>query len=212
MPPAASPYAPAVATKLLPRGPFGPTSPCPRAKSNNGRYWARTIGDDLGVCGHIRRACAVRVRSAPKPEHSRGSAAVDPEAPESLSQSGILRASEALSGLLMRTAFLSGRQDSNLRPPGPQPGALPDCATPRGTASGRRELNPPLKLGRLSCNHNTSPASPSSSSSYRPHPFARLRRHLPRRPGQPGGRPGTEPVVARAVERDRRPVQRPAER
>ena len=27
---------------------------------------------------------------------------------------------------------LSGRQDLNLRPPGPQPGALPDCATPRG--------------------------------------------------------------------------------
>src|SRR3954468_15538120 len=26
----------------------------------------------------------------------------------------------------------SGRQDLNLRPPGPQPGALPDCATPRG--------------------------------------------------------------------------------
>ncbi len=25
----------------------------------------------------------------------------------------------------------SGRQDLNLRPPGPQPGALPDCATPR---------------------------------------------------------------------------------
>jgi hypothetical protein len=28
----------------------------------------------------------------------------------------------------------SGRQDLNLRPPGPQPGALPDCATPRDTA------------------------------------------------------------------------------
>jgi hypothetical protein len=27
--------------------------------------------------------------------------------------------------------FESGRQDLNLRPPGPQPGALPDCATPR---------------------------------------------------------------------------------
>jgi hypothetical protein len=27
----------------------------------------------------------------------------------------------------------SGRQDLNLRPPGPQPGALPDCATPRGS-------------------------------------------------------------------------------
>ena len=25
----------------------------------------------------------------------------------------------------------SGREDSNLRPPGPKPGALPDCATPR---------------------------------------------------------------------------------
>ncbi len=32
-----------------------------------------------------------------------------------------------------RTGFqcLSGRQDSNLRPPGPKPGTLPDCATPR---------------------------------------------------------------------------------
>src|SRR3954464_15133254 len=29
-------------------------------------------------------------------------------------------------------SFESGRQDLNLRPPGPQPGALPDCATPRG--------------------------------------------------------------------------------
>ncbi len=29
----------------------------------------------------------------------------------------------------------SGRQDLNLRPPGPQPGALPDCATPRGLGS-----------------------------------------------------------------------------
>ena len=39
-------------------------------------------------------------------------------------------------------SLLSGRQDLNLRPPGPQPGALPDCATPRGK-SGRRESNPP---------------------------------------------------------------------
>src|SRR5882762_11456626 len=27
----------------------------------------------------------------------------------------------------------SGRRDSNPRPPGPKPGALPDCATPRTT-------------------------------------------------------------------------------
>ncbi len=26
---------------------------------------------------------------------------------------------------------MSGRQDSNLRPPDPQPGTLPDCATSR---------------------------------------------------------------------------------
>jgi hypothetical protein len=35
-----------------------------------------------------------------------------------------------------RTTNVSGRQDLNLRPPGPQPGALPDCATPRGQQAG----------------------------------------------------------------------------
>ena len=30
-----------------------------------------------------------------------------------------------------KAAKWSGREDSNLRPPGPEPGALPDCATPR---------------------------------------------------------------------------------
>ena len=30
-----------------------------------------------------------------------------------------------------RSEEWSGREDSNLRPPGPEPGALPDCATPR---------------------------------------------------------------------------------
>ncbi len=34
--------------------------------------------------------------------------------------------------LISRHFLVSGRQDLNLRPPGPQPGALPDCATPRG--------------------------------------------------------------------------------
>ena len=32
----------------------------------------------------------------------------------------------------------SGREDSNLRPPGPEPGALPDCATPRTICAARR--------------------------------------------------------------------------
>ena len=32
---------------------------------------------------------------------------------------------------LLVTDIWSGREDSNLRPPGPKPGALPGCATPR---------------------------------------------------------------------------------
>ena len=40
---------------------------------------------------------------------------------------------EAAGGFLRTPGPESGRQDLNLRPPGPQPGALPDCATPRGS-------------------------------------------------------------------------------
>ena len=36
----------------------------------------------------------------------------------------------------------SGRQDSNLRPPGPKPGALPSWATSRSQWRSRRESNP----------------------------------------------------------------------
>ena len=53
---------------------------------------------------------------------------------------------ELLCGLIWREFYwfvasgrnlrsVSGRQDLNLRPPGPQPGALPDCATPRGPST-----------------------------------------------------------------------------
>ena len=45
---------------------------------------------------------------------------------------------EGESPLRERASHQSGRQDLNLRPPGPQPGALPDCATPR---SGRPDSN-----------------------------------------------------------------------
>src|SRR4029077_4661067 len=40
----------------------------------------------------------------------------------------------------------SGRQDLNLRPPGPQPGALPDCATPRGWQAGDGNRTRPRSL------------------------------------------------------------------
>ena len=38
---------------------------------------------------------------------------------------------ENKSQTLCLTLYMSGRQDSNLRPPGPKPGALPACATSR---------------------------------------------------------------------------------
>ncbi len=41
----------------------------------------------------------------------------------------------------------SGREDSNLRPPGPEPGALPDCATPRTSFGERQRLKMRSSLG-----------------------------------------------------------------
>ena len=49
-------------------------------------------------------------------------------------------------GPQMRTFLPMGRQDLNLRPPGPQPGALPDCATPRGWQAGDRNRTRPRSL------------------------------------------------------------------
>ena len=43
----------------------------------------------------------------------------------------LLRARQALSQLSYGPIKWSGRQDLNLRPPGPKPGALPSCATSR---------------------------------------------------------------------------------
>src|SRR6202035_1914088 len=53
-------------------------------------------------------------------------------------------------------AFQSGRQDLNLRPPGPQPGALPDCATPRGV---RPFYGPPAALSAFDANICSCPTS-----------------------------------------------------
>src|SRR5690554_2771535 len=44
--------------------------------------------------------------------------------------------------------ILSGYQDSNLGPPGPKPGALPDCATPRANNSGERGIRTPGTVTR----------------------------------------------------------------
>ena len=50
----------------------------------------------------------------------------------------------------MQGLFESGRQDLNLRPPGPQPGALPDCATPRGRAKRATGIEPALEAWKAS--------------------------------------------------------------
>src|SRR5271168_2605649 len=49
-------------------------------------------------------------------------------------------------GRVSRPFLVSGRQDLNLRPPGPQPGALPDCATPRGKQAGDGNRTRPRSL------------------------------------------------------------------
>src|SRR3954451_13500438 len=59
--------------------------------------------------------------------------------------------------------------------------------------SGRRESNPPYELGRLGCNHNTSPAKPAAILSLRP-PFFRGHRAGGVDQGRRGPRP--VPVVA----------------
>jgi hypothetical protein len=94
-----------------------------------------------------------------------------------------------LVALLRRCTGESGRQDLNLRPPGPQPGALPDCATPRGRpmitgaawaisavlAAPRREEAESLRSGRAGDGNRTRPRSLEGScatTTLRPRGYA----------------------------------------
>jgi hypothetical protein len=83
---------------------------------------------------------------------------------------------------ICRIFLESGRQDLNLRPPGPQPGALPDCATPRGppiiTGRGRRAapgLGWTILTDRTSAERATGiePALEAWKASVQPQHFAR---------------------------------------
>src|SRR5438874_6058264 len=53
--------------------------------------------------------------------------------------------------LAPRSPRESGREDSNLRPPAPKAGALPDCATPRTPRALKRTSKRRQQLNRLSC-------------------------------------------------------------
>ena len=118
----------------------------------------------------------------------------------------------------------SGRQDLNLRPSGPQPDALPDCATPRralsyvrfvGLGCERREeratgLEPVMGAWKA-------PVLPLHHARARRRVYCRTGRRSsvgtsPDSPLEGRRRPGPEPVVAGAVERDRRAAERAAER
>jgi hypothetical protein len=68
----------------------------------------------------------------------------------------------------------------NLRPPGPQPGALPDCATPRGrpmiTAAAESAGPPPRALSSGRCAKRATgiePALEAWKASVQPQHFAR---------------------------------------
>ena len=47
---------------------------------------------------------------------------------------------------LIRTYHWSGRQDLNLRPFGPEPNALPNCATPRKNGANEGTRTPDLLI------------------------------------------------------------------
>src|SRR5215217_8180154 len=104
--------------------------------------------EDAAVSGRGPSACAVRLESG-----FGGPSCYNPiSGPESPQERGILLPPEAC-GVLVRTLGPeSGRQDLNLRPPGPQPGALPDCATPRdGDQSTRLSRAAFCPVGERTC-------------------------------------------------------------
>jgi hypothetical protein len=116
--------------------------------------------------------------------------------------------------LFSRFFLVSGRQDLNLRPPGPQPGALPDCATPRGHcyASERATgVEPVLRAWKAPVQpltprpqaymHDTCVrVTPGISRGLSTTP-ALLGRHHTGLVGERGRRPWAEPVVPSTVQR-----------
>src|SRR6202020_2399593 len=93
----------------------------------------------------------------------------------------------------------SGRQDLNLRPPGPQPGALPDCATPRGKTKRATGIEPALEAWKASVQPQHFARTPTAilpagrrrylrpSPPPRPGPFRSSTGPPPPSPASPGG-------------------------
>ena len=96
-----------------------------RRASGSGRHLSASAWDDREPCAaDEQRSETAPPRNRPLSRHPVDSA--PRHATRAISQSRVKRYLQEVQ---------SGRQDLNLRPPGPQPGALPDCATPRDPSS-----------------------------------------------------------------------------
>jgi hypothetical protein len=130
-----------------PRSRFPPQSPSCQSSSPRiawcspprARLRARTagFGRQASVSAAVRRASATgdeqRRPNARLPQcRTTVRASIRRESRASLPPGRATPAPEPGAGVVRPSGKWSGRQDLNLRPPGPQPGALPDCATPRG--------------------------------------------------------------------------------
>jgi hypothetical protein len=100
------------------------STPCPIPRCPDASLIGPRCCDLQAHLRPVRRASASRLR----PLDHRTAANTDKPPPAKAGISGGFRPCS----LAFAVSNLSGRLDSNQRPPGPQPGALPDCATPRG--------------------------------------------------------------------------------
>jgi hypothetical protein len=97
-----------------------------------------------------------------------------------------------------RSPNVSGRQDLNLRPPGPQPGALPDCATPRDPpdSTGNALARAQAPVVPPACEHPFAPAH--SAETGRSSPRSRPRRTQARQHREGHRRPRLATAARRA--------------
>ena len=91
---------------------------------------------------------------------------------------------------------MSGRQDSNLRPPGPKPGTLPDCATPRTIFPSGRAANVITFVIICACHQKVFQLFCDSAGSRTRNPqLRRLMLYPVELPNQNAERGGFEPPV-----------------
>ena len=102
-------------------------------------------------CGPRSGATRTHVLGGPVPfDKARSSTSQKKLDPNWTPKSRCLGLRERQIKLICSCFHRSGRQDLNLRPPGPQPGALPDCATPRDSCKRATGIEPALEAWKAS--------------------------------------------------------------